>query len=91
MKSWYRIICEALLATQLTRNGKWGTKEGANDLIKVADVVPDSAKKRVDEIKAGLKAGTFAVFKGPIKDNTGKVVLDKDVVADDAWKGKINF
>ena len=22
-KSWYRIICEALLATQLTRNGKW--------------------------------------------------------------------
>jgi len=60
-------------------------------LIKVADVVPDSAKKRVDEIKAGLKAGTFAVFKGPIKDNAGKVVLDKDQVADDAWKGKINF
>jgi hypothetical protein len=23
MIGWYRIICEALLATQLTRNGKW--------------------------------------------------------------------
>jgi len=23
VKSWYRIVCEALLATQLTRSGKW--------------------------------------------------------------------
>jgi len=23
VKGWYRIICEALLAAQLTRNGKW--------------------------------------------------------------------
>jgi hypothetical protein len=23
MKSWYQIICEALLATQLTRRGRW--------------------------------------------------------------------
>jgi len=60
-------------------------------LIKINPVVPEAAKKRVDEIKAGLKAGTFAVFRGPIKDNTGKIVLEKDQVADDAWKGKINF
>ena len=86
-----KAVNDVLAGTWKTSDTKWGTKEGANDLIKVADVVPDSAKKRVDEIKAGLKAGTFAVFKGPIKDNTGKVVLDKDVVADDAWKGKINF
>ena len=31
------------------------------------------------------------MFKGPIKDNNGKVVLEKDVVGDDAFKGKINF
>ena len=86
-----KAVNDVLAGTWKTSDTKWGTKEGANDLIKVADVVPDSAKKRVDEIKAGLKAGTFAVFKGPIKDNTGKIVLDKDVVADDAWKGKINF
>ena len=70
---------------------KWGTKEGMNDLIKINDAVPEDVRKKIDELKAGLKDGTFAVFKGPISDNAGKVVLPKDEVADDAWKGKINF
>ena len=33
----------------------------------------------------------FAVFKGPIVDNTGKEVLAAGAVADDAWKGSVNF
>jgi len=86
-----KAVNDVLNGTWKTADTKWGTKEGANDLIKVADSVPEVAKKRVDEIKAGLKAGTFSVFKGPLKDNTGKVVLEKDVAADDVWKGKINF
>ena len=86
-----KAVNDVLNKTWQTADTKWGTKEGANDLIKIADVVPEAAKKRVEEIKSGLKAGSFAVFKGPIKDNTGKVVLEKDQVADEAWKGKINF
>jgi len=86
-----KAVNDVLSGTWKTSDTKWGTKEGANDLIKINPVVPEAAKKRVDEIKAGLKAGTFAVFRGPIKDNTGKIVLEKDQVADDAWKGKINF
>ena len=86
-----KAVNDVLSGTWKTADTKWGTKEGANDLIKVADVVPEATKKRIDEIKGGLKAGTFAVFKGPIKDNTGKIVLEKDQIADDAWKGKINF
>ena len=86
-----KAVNDVLSGTWKTSDTKWGTKEGANDLIKINPVVPEAAKKRVDEIKASLKAGTFAVFRGPIKDNTGKIVLEKDVVADDAWKGKINF
>jgi len=86
-----KAVNDVLSGTWKTADTKWGTKEGTNDLIKINDVVPETAKKRVDEIKAGLKAGTFAVFRGPIKDNSGKVVLEKDVAADDAWKGKINF
>ncbi len=86
-----KAVNDVLNGTWKTADTKWGTKEGANDLIKVADSVPEAARKRVDEIKAGLKAGTFNVFQGPLKDNTGKVVLEKDQAADDAWKGRINF
>jgi basic membrane protein A and related proteins len=86
-----KTVNDVLSGTWKTSDTKWGTKQGANDLIKINQVVPDKAKQRVDEIKSGLKAGTFAVFSGPIKDNSGKTVLEKDQVADDAWKGKINF
>lgn len=86
-----KAVNDVLNKTWKTSDTKWGTKEGVNDLIKIGDMVPDAAKKRVDEVKEGLKAGSFKVFKGPIKDNTGKVVLEKDQVGDDAWKGKINF
>jgi basic membrane protein A len=86
-----KAVNDVLNNTWKTADTKWGTKEGTNDLIKIADAVPEAAKKRVDEIKAGLKAGTFNVFQGPLKDNTGKVVLEKDQAADDAWKGRINF
>ena len=86
-----KAVNDVLAGTWKTSDTKWGTKEGANDLIKINSVVPESAKKRVEDAKAGLKAGTFAVFRGPLKDNSGKIVLEKDVVADDAWKGKINF
>ncbi len=86
-----KAVNDVLSGTWKTADTKWGTKEGANDLIKINDVVSDTAKKKVEEVKAGLKAGTFEVFKGPLKDNTGKIVLEKDVVGDDAWKGRINF
>ena len=70
---------------------KWGVKEGAVDLVKVASFAPAEARKKVDAARQGLKAGTLAVFTGPIVDNTGKEVLAKGVVADDAWKGAVNF
>jgi simple sugar transport system substrate-binding protein len=53
--------------------------------------VPADVKAKVDEIKAGMKAGTFEVFTGPIKDNTGKERLAKGTAADDDWRGKIDF
>lgn len=69
----------------------WGVKEGAIDMVSVAADVPDDTKKRIDEIKAGLKDGSFAIWKGPLKDNAGKEVLAKDAVADDKFLGGINF
>ncbi len=69
----------------------WGVKEGAIDMVSIAADVPAETKTRIDEIKAGLKDGSFAIWKGPIVDNTGKVVLAKDVVADDKFLVGINF
>ncbi len=86
-----KAINDVLNKTWKTEATKWGTKEGMNDFVKIADFVPEDVKKLVDDAKAGLKDGTVAVFKGPLKDNAGKEVLAKDAVADDAWKGSINF
>jgi basic membrane protein A and related proteins len=69
----------------------WGVKEGAIDFVSVAADVPDDAKKKLEDVKAGLKDGSFVIWKGPIVDNTGKVVLAKDKVADDEFLGGINF
>ena len=38
-------------------------------------MVTDAAKKDADAIKAKMMAGTFDIFKGPLKDNKGNVVL----------------
>jgi simple sugar transport system substrate-binding protein len=69
----------------------WGVKEGAIDFVSVAADVPDEAKQQLDKVKAGLKDGSFVIWKGPIADNAGKEVLPKDKVADDEWLGGINF
>jgi len=69
----------------------WGVKEGAIDLVSIAADVPEDTKKRIDEIKTGLKDGSFVIWKGPIVGQDGKEVLAKDAVADDKFLGGINF
>jgi simple sugar transport system substrate-binding protein len=72
-------------------NSWWGVKEGAIDIVSIADDVPAETKAKIDEIKAGLKDGSFAIWKGPITDNTGKVQIKKDEVADDKFLGGLGF
>jgi len=69
----------------------WGVKEGAIDFVSIAADVPEDTKKKLDEVKAGLKDGSFAIWKGPIVGQDGKEVLAKDAVADDKFLGGINF
>ena len=45
----------------------WGVKEGAIDFVSVAADVPDDAKQQLDKVKAGLKDGSFVIWKGPIE------------------------
>lgn len=69
----------------------WGVKEGAIDFVSLAADVPEPIKTKLETVKAGLKDGSFEIWKGPIVSNAGKEVLAKDKVADDAFLGGINF
>jgi basic membrane protein A len=69
----------------------WGVKEGAIDMVSMAEDVPAETKSRVEDIKKGLTDGSFAIWKGPIMDNTGKVRIAADTVADDKFLGGLNF
>jgi len=82
---------DVLDGTWTTGQSWWGVKEGAIDLVSVAEDVPAEAKAKVDAAKAGLKDGTFVIWKGPIVSNAGQTVLDKDAVADDKFLTGINF
>jgi basic membrane protein A and related proteins len=69
----------------------WGIKEGAIDFVSIAEDVPAATKEKVEKIKAGLKDGSFVIWKGPIVGADGKEVLAKDAVADDKFLGGVNF
>jgi simple sugar transport system substrate-binding protein len=40
-------------------------------------MVTEAARKNADAIRARMMAGTFDIFAGELKDNTGKVVIAK--------------
>jgi simple sugar transport system substrate-binding protein len=86
-----KAVGEALEGKWTTGQSWWGVKEGAIDMVNVAADVPKDTKKRIDEIKAGLKDGSFSIWKGPIVDQAGKVMLAKDTVADDKFLGGVMF
>ncbi len=82
---------DALEGTWATVGVWWGVKEGAIDLVSIAEDVPAETKAKIDEVKAGLKDGSFSIWKGPLLDNTGKTLLKKDEVADDKFLSGVNF
>ena len=49
-----KAIRDVMENTWKTGRAVYGVKEGANDLIKIADVVPEDIKKKIQEIKDGM-------------------------------------
>ncbi|AGU51098.1 ABC transporter, substrate-binding protein [Variovorax paradoxus B4] len=85
-------------ATQDALDGKWatgqswwGVKEGAIDIVSIAEDVPAETKAKVEAVKKGLKDGSFVIWKGPILGQDGKEVVAKDAVADDKFLSGVNF
>jgi len=52
-----------------------GLKEGYVKTSAYGPMVTDAAKKQADDIKAKMIAGSFDIFKGPLKDNKGKEII----------------
>lgn len=86
-----KAVGDVLSGTWATGQTWWGVKEGAIDLVSLSDKVPAAARAKVDEIKEGLRAGSYPIWRGPISDASGKTVLEPGVVATDAFLLAINF
>ena len=86
-----KAVNDVLNNTWTSGQAWWGVKEGAIDLVSIAQDVPEELKAKVEAAKKGLHDGTLAIWKGPLADNTGKEVLAQDVVADDKFLTGINF
>jgi basic membrane protein A and related proteins len=52
-----------------------GLKEEIVKVSPYGEAVSAEARKAADDIKAKLTAGSYTIFKGPISDNKGKVVI----------------
>ena len=86
-----KAINDQLNGTWTTGGVWWGVAQGAIDMVNVAEDVPADIKAKVDEIRAGLKDGSFKVWTGPIVDNTGKEQVAAGTTADDGFLGGVNF
>ena len=82
---------DALEGKWTTGQTWWGVKEGAIDMVSISDKVPADIKAKVDAIKAGLKDGSFVIWKGPLVGNDGKEQLAAGTNADDKFLGGVKF
>ena len=82
---------DALEGKWATGQSWWGVKEGAIDIVSIAEDVPADTKAKVEAVKKGLADGSFQIWKGPIVGQDGKEVVAKDAVADDKFLSGVNF
>ncbi|MEB0055949.1 BMP family ABC transporter substrate-binding protein [Variovorax sp. LG9.2] len=82
---------DALDGKWATGQSWWGVKEGAIDIVSIADDVPADIKAKVETVKAGLKDGSYSIWKGPIVGQDGKELVAAGAVADDKFLSGVNF
>lgn len=66
-------------------------KDGYVDLLPLSKNAPEGAQAKVDEVKAQIISGDFAPFTGPIKDQSGNIVVEegKTLTREEIWQ--INY
>jgi basic membrane protein A len=86
-----KAVGEVLDQRWSTGQSWWGMKEGAVDLVGLPASLPAPLRARVDDVRRGLRDGSFNIWKGPLLDNAGKLVLNRDQIADDAFLRRMAF
>jgi basic membrane protein A and related proteins len=77
-----KAVKDVLEGTWKTDSTWWGVKEGSIDLVSLSDKVSPETKAKVEQVKAGLKDGSFTLWKGRIVDQADKEVVKDGEVAD---------
>jgi simple sugar transport system substrate-binding protein len=86
-----KAVQDVLDGTWKTGQTWWGVKDGAIDVVSISDQVPPAVRDKLAAVKRGLADGSFAIWKGPIADATGKAVLAAGQVASDDFLHAISF
>jgi basic membrane protein A len=86
-----RAVGDMLNERWVSTRSWWGLADGAVDLVGVPKDVPPAIRARVDEVRKGLRDGSFAIWRGPLQDNRDNEVLHAGEVADDAFLRQMNF
>jgi len=77
----YKAYADKIASGEIAPGKDWGhlVRGGMKDgFVKMSPYGPDvsaEAKSKIEEVKAQMTAGTFAIFKGPLSDNKGKEVI----------------
>lgn len=89
---YYTKSASAVLAGTWKSGSVWGgVRDGFIRLAPISASVPAPVRDEVARLEAGLKAGSFHPFAGPVKDQGGKDVVPAGRNMTDDELGKMNF
>ncbi len=77
----YKAYVDQIKSGAIAPDKEWGhlvrggMKEGFVKMSAYGPDVTPEAKAKIEEVKAQMMAGAFVIFKGPLEDNKGKVVI----------------
>jgi len=86
-----KTVNEVLAGTWKSSNVWGGVRDGFIRLAPINPVVPASVREEVAKVEAGLKAGTFHPFAGPVKSQDGKDTVPSGRNMSDDELGKMDY
>jgi basic membrane protein A and related proteins len=72
-------VKDAMAGKPMVNFLRGGLKEGFVKPSSYGKAVSEPARKQADAVKAEMVKGEYVIFKGPLKDNAGKTVIDAGV------------